>query len=467
MRIPTQGINLVISIIVARILMPKDFGIMGITMMLIGYSNLLTNFGFNEAIIQKRINDKKTLNSIFTFDLSISTLFAIAFFLVAGHIAAFFKSPECKDVIKIMSSVFVITSFIGLPQAILRRDMNFKILSLLDLGQSLLMSSVTLVLALNNFGYWALAYGQLMPLLLMTIVFCVKAKWFPVISYTHNSMKGIINFGVWNFMKTQLGFIAQHTDRFIIGKWLGTTNLGFYDKALAIAETPYNSLTMNINSVMFSSFSRNGENKYQLQETFKKSLGLISFINFPIYLGLIVIAPYFVHVLLGSKWSPMIIPFQIILSGGLMKAFSGLTASLNVGVGKYKGHTIRFSIALVIFIMACILLVKFGIAGIALSYLVYCIVQVLLWMNLSLKNIDLLWKDVLLSILPGGTASALMFIVTQVVSHSIFSNYSITNMILVIMTGGILYSSYMLLDNSALTVELRNLVWNDIKKRLP
>ena len=294
LKIPGQIVSFGISIFVARILVPNDFGIMGIAMMLIGYTNLFTDFGFGEAIIQKRIENKRTLNSIFTMNLAVSLLLAALFFLSSGYIAGFFKSPECKNVIKVLSAVFVVTSFSAVPSAMLRRDMNFRTLSLISLTSSLLMSFITLLLAFNSLGYWALVFGQLIPSLLMTAVLCYKARWVPAVAYDHSAMKSLFNFGIWNFTKSQLGFIAQHTDKFIIGRWFGTTSLGFYDKAMNLATMPANSFAMNINSVMFSSFSTNKKDKYLLQTHFKKGLSLISFINFPLYIGLIVIAPYFV-----------------------------------------------------------------------------------------------------------------------------------------------------------------------------
>ncbi|HET6465446.1 MAG TPA: lipopolysaccharide biosynthesis protein, partial [Nitrospiria bacterium] len=334
--IPSQIISFVISILVARILDPKDFGIMGIVMMLIGFSNLLANFGFNQAVIQKGIHDKKLLSSIFTFNLAMSFGLTLVFFLLSGYMADFFKVPECKDVIKVMSPVFIIGSFAGIPNAILRRDMNFKAVSLIDFFQSFLMSIITLILAMKGFGYWALVYGQLIPSVVITITLYIVTQWVPIAYYNQSLMRSVFHFGMWNFINTQLGFVAQQTDKFIIGRWLGPAALGLYDKAKSVGEMPYNSLIININGVMFSSFSRLNNNKLELREQFKKSLTLLSFINFPIYLGLIIIAPYFVYVLLGDKWAPMIMSFEIILVSMLFKSFGGLVASLNIGIGKYK-----------------------------------------------------------------------------------------------------------------------------------
>ncbi len=466
LNIPGQIASFVISIIVARILMPNDFGIVGIGMMLIGYTNLFTDFGFTQAIIQKQIEDKKTLNSIFTVNLSISVFFAVLFFISSGYIADFFRSPECKNVIKVLSIVFVITSFSAVHSAILRRDMNFRTLSLINVGSSILMSLITLLLALNSLGYWALVFGKLIQLLVFAVIICYTVGWVPAINYDHSSMKDVFQFGAWNFTKTQLGFLSQHVDKFIIGRWLGTASLGFYDKAMSLASMPINSLTMNINSVMFSSFSTNKEDKYLLQRHFKKGLSLISFINFPIYIGLIIIAPYFVYSFLGEKWAPMIRPFQIILIGFITKTFGGLTASLNVGIGNYKKHTIRVSIALAVFVVSCFFLLTFNITGIALSFVIFSIVEIYMLMDLALKGIGLAWKESVMPIYPGVTASVLMLLITSFLSHFLLSDYSFANMLIITIVGISSYCVYILLDRSTFTQEFKTLAGRDIKNIL-
>jgi len=461
-RVPAQLITFVISIIVARLLMPKDFGIMGICMMLIGYANLFTNFGFNEGIIQKNIKDKKILSSIFTFDITISSAIAIIFCLSSGLIADFFQTPECKLAIRVSSLSFIITSFLGLPQAILRRDMNFKAVAIIDVIQSLLMSVSTLLLAIKGLGYWALVYGQIIPLSVVAFISCIKAKWVPIVYYNQLVMKSIYNFGVWNFLKVQLWFISQHVDRFIIGRWLGPVNLGYYDKGMSLGMTPLSFLTMNINAVMFSSFSMNKEDLRKVKMSFLKGIALISFINYPLYLGLIIVAPYFVNSILGNKWLPMTLSFQIILLGLVFKSFVGLTANLNVGIGKYKEHTIRSFYALIILTICCILLFKYGIIGISFGFLIYCVIEILLLLDLANKNIQLKWHEIIKYMAPGFVGSIIMFLVTFLASFYQFQEHSVSNLVIISVIGFITYCLCLLFDKSEVTVGFKQHMFEDM-----
>ena len=463
-RIPVQILNFVISIIVARILMPKDYGILGISMMLIGYANIFTNFGFNQAIIQRQIFDKKTLNSIFTFDLSISILIAAGFFSTAGFVAEFFRTPECAKAIRVLSLFFIITSFTGIPHAILRRDMNFKAFTLLETMQSGLMSLITLLLAITGWGYWALVYGQLVPLLVITIALCIIAKWSPFIYFSNSLMKRVYDFGIWNFLRSQLNFVSQHIDKFIIGRWLGLVSLGFYDKSMSIAIVPSSSILMNINAVMFPSFSMSQGSKGELKEYFRKSLTLSSIIASPIYTGLIVVAPYFVYSLLGEKWSPMILPFQIILFGFVFKSFLGLIVNFNIAVGKYRNHSLRLLASVIVFILACSLSLRFGLKGIAFSFVVFSCTTFILGMSLSISQIDMPWTQVIRAILPGLLSAIIMGLSVKTVSYYFLEKYTIANLIFLSIIGAIIYLFCLFIDRTKATKELRKMLLGDVKK---
>ncbi len=445
--------------------MPKDFGIMGITMMLIGYANLFTNFGLGDAIIQKQIRDKKVLNSIFFFNLVISSILVITFLFFAEMISEFFNTPECKTAIQIMSLVFIINAIAIVPGSILRRDMDFKALAIIEVLQSVLMSVITLFLAWRGYGYKALIYGQLIPTIVRSIALCYKSWYLPFIYYNHSLMKEIYSFGGWNLLRIQLLFASQHVDRFIAGKFLGPVLLGFYDKALSLSTTPNNAITMHINSVMFSSFSSHKDDLVQLQESFKKGMALIALITFPIHVGLIVVAPYFVNCLLGINWSPMIFPFQVILLGTVVKSLGGMTTSLNIGVGEYRANTMQFFYAFLVFTFCCIIFLSKGINGIAISFLIFSVTEILLLLRLSLKSIRLRWWELVKTLAPASFATIVMYLITALLSNTLLKEQTILNMIFIVMIGALVYATYLIFDQSLVTASFRRQLKEDFITR--
>jgi len=464
-RIPVQAVTFVISIVVARMLNPEDFGIIGIVMMLLGYANMFTNLGFNQAIVQKDIRDKRTLDSIFTIDFLISTLLAALFYITSGQVAKFFKTPQCESVLKVMTLVFVITSFYAVPHGILRRDLKFKTFALIETSQNLSTSALTLILAILNLKYWALAFGQLVPLAFASIVFAIKAKWYPSIFYSHRQMKEVFDFGIWNFLRAQLVFVTQHIDKFFVGKWLGAFELGLYDKSKSLAGMLNNAVLININAVMFSNFSKNKNFPEQLQEDLKKALVLQSLIIFPVNVWLIVISPYFVHALLGSKWDPMILPFQVILVGSTFRNFDGLITAMNIGAGKNREQTLRVLIAVVALAISCLFLLKLGIKGVAWSFVVFSIILIALGTLLTKSFIQISWKDIFRSVRCGLLSSLIMGLLVWSISFFI-QEHSIVNFVILSVIASVIYLALLVACPGEDVRQIRNEVLLDLKRKV-
>jgi len=462
LRIPVRIICFLLSIIVARLLEPSDFGILAVAMMCIGYANLMTNFGLGEAIIQQTITCKKTINSIFSVDLLLSVFIAIIFVIGAGGIASFFHDMRSTNVIRVMSLVFIISSFSVIPISILRRDSKFQIFSMYEMTKNLSMSVLTLILAYFNFGYWALAYGQLIPLFIFTVIICVKTRWRPGISFEFNLLRTVISFGGWSFLRTQANFFTSQIEKIIVGRALGSYSLGIYDKAKSIAIVPSQTIFMNINSVMYSSFSKNKSDNDSLLNHFSKSIFLISIISFPVYLGFVLISPYFVKVLLGDKWFEMVIPFQIVLSGYLFKAFGGILTTFNVAVGNYKTQTIYTIFSGLLLIILCFFLINYGVIGMSIAFFIYCITEFLLYVYLSLSLLKINIIYFLKYIFTGTWSSTMMFFATKYLAVNYFLEQNLFNLIMIILIGGIIYGFCVLIDFTKYSKDFKRKIFGDM-----
>jgi PST family polysaccharide transporter len=467
LRIPAQIIFFITSIIIARILDPKDFGIVGISMIIIGYIDLLTNFGFTQAIVHKKIRDLNVLNSIFTFNFVISIFLSVLLFVFAENIACFFNADESMHAIQVLSVMFIVTAFHIVPIANLLRDMRFRELVVAELIKRLSSAFFTLTLALTGFGYWSLVLGHLITGVIIAVWLCVKARWLPSIIYIHNRMKTLFDFGLWNLLNAQLTFYADNIDKVLMAKFHGLLLLGFYDKSQSVARFPISSLMMNINAVMFSSFSKDQDEKSRVEKNFLKSLTLVSVIGFPVYTGLMIVAPYFVYGLLGAKWSPMISSFQIILGGCLLRTIYGLSSELNIGIGNYRRNVLRLFVSAVILTAACFFLLKYGLIGISCSFLIYSFVVTLLGLSLAKKGIGISWIHIVRSVLPGFRSSLIMSSVVILLSRVYFVSYTISNLFALSLIGAALYFILVMIEKNDIVKDMKTSVINDIKGVLP
>ncbi len=221
-----QIIQLAVSVVIARILDPFDFGVMAIGSMVIYYSNSLSDFGFINAIVQKKDIRDIHINSVFTLNFCISVLLTSLMMLLAVPIGHYFKSPESISVIMVLSSIFILKTFYDINLATLRRSVDFKFIAKLGLFQGVFQSATALLFAFLGMKYWSLVWSTLISTLAATVLMIFKSEWHPKFQYSHQEMKKIYGFGFWNFIGVQTYFINMYVAEVIIGKYMGAHTSG-------------------------------------------------------------------------------------------------------------------------------------------------------------------------------------------------------------------------------------------------
>jgi PST family polysaccharide transporter len=245
-------------------------------------------------------------------------------------------------------------------------------------------------------------------------------------------MKSIYSFGIWNFIRVQFFFINQYITQVVVGKVFGPAALGFFEKAYQLASTPRESIATQINSVMFSSFSRIQHDSNKVKEWLIKILIMESIILLPMMLGIIGVSDHFIIVLLGEKWAPSIIPLQILSLGLICQIFNGLIASLNVGIGRYKKQTLLEFPATIIFIVLCFFLKKWGINGISTAYSISMLILAIFTFSLSKKALSLPGAELLTKVSPYLFINTLMFILVRVLASTLLAQHTISNLVTLI-----------------------------------
>ena len=464
LKIPYEIFKFAMSIATARILDPSDFGIVSVATFAIYYSNSFTNFGFNQALVQRKEITDGHINTVFTFDLIVSILFTILIFISAGTIAEFFNSPESKNVIRVLSVVFIFTALHDLPYVLMRREIEFKVIAIVDMAREVSMSIITLILAYSGFKYWAIVWGLLVPLFFAMLYLIYKLNRTLKLSYHHASLVELFNFSIWSFANMQVSFISNRIDRIVIGKALNVTSLGIYEKAKGLIQMPSHSIVENITTVLFSSFSRAQDNKDEIKKIFNKGLIIISALNFPIFFGIYSIAPHFVLVLLGEKWEPMILPFQILAISGIFASLNGLLSALAISTGHYKQYVLRFSASTCILVMGVILVANSGIEAVAAILILYTLILFILSFNLVKNVFEMKWMNLFSCVLPALSSSIFMFIIMETGKFYFFSDITIINLIMLVFLGGVIFTFSMAVIPSNALGEIRGSIYRDGRK---
>jgi PST family polysaccharide transporter len=321
-------------------------------------------------------------------------------------------------------------------------------------------SLLTLGLALAHYGYWALALGQLIPSVLFTAYVCSRVRWRPTVGYRHSAMRKVLDFGFWNVLKTQLEFVLGHVDKVFLGRFAGMTDLGYYDKAQSIAVVPSGSFIASLNAVLFSSFSQRKDDSEDVRELLRKGLMTVSVLSFPVYAGLVVVAGPFVVGLLGAKWSPMIVPFQIVALAFTVRSTLGFLVAVNVALGQYKAYTIRYAVAGCVFIAACALLIPYGPTGIAAAFLLFAAVSVGLGLQQAVGTLALPWSEVLRACWPATKATLCMLTATVPLSFAL-PGRTLVNLVLIALTGASVYAACLSLESNLRFLALKRAMFAD------
>lgn len=445
-KVINQLFTFTLSIIIARILSPSDYGVMAIVLIIASYVQILNNFGMNQALIQKKEISNVQINSLFTLQFSFSLLLACIVYFTSDFISGIFNSKESEELLQIFSIAFITTSFVGVSQGILKRNMEYVKLAKIEFICMCSNYISTLMFAVIGYKYWALLYGQIIYRLLfaMLLLYAVKKIWFPKIFYSHKDMKALYEFGLWSFMRTQLLYLRKNVSLIVIGIFNSATNLGYFQKALNLSNKPAASFNLPLNSVMFSSFSRLQNNKTESKKWFIYIFTMQTIIIFPIYIGLIFLAPKAILIILGNKWSGSILPFQFLCAYQILNCYVSSITSFNVGVGAHKTHTKRIALGtLILVILTCILGYIYGIVGACASLLVAGLYWLLSCINISFQCMSMSFSEFSKNLIPYFIINIFLMTILFVLVH-FFNKVNIAHLILTICISVFLYVSILM-----------------------
>jgi len=363
----SQFILLISQIVLARLLDPRDFGLLGMLAIFIAISQAFIDSGFDNALIQKKDANQTDYSTVFFFNISIGVVLYLILFFTAPLIADFFRSPELVQLTRVVCLILVVNSF-GLIQFVkFKIEMNFKAIAQVVVIANLLSAALGIVLALLNFGVWALAAQVIGIYFFRSILFWVKSTWRPSMVFSIKSFKGLFNFGSKLLLSGLISQTFENIYLLVIGRMFSATALGFYDQAKKFQQVPVATLAQVVGNVTFPAFSKIQDENEKLRLGFRKLIKLLVFINFPIMIGLAVMADPLLVVVLGDKWEPSVPYFQLLCIAGMIYTLH----SSNLNILKVKGRSDLFLyleiIKKAIVVLAIIIGLKWGIIGLIIG----------------------------------------------------------------------------------------------------
>ncbi|MDX8339302.1 lipopolysaccharide biosynthesis protein [Draconibacterium sp. IB214405] len=337
-QIANLGITFIVGITLARILSPREFGLIGMITIFIAVSYTFVNGGFTQALIRKKNCTDTDYSTVFYFNLLISIVFFILLYIFSPAISSFFKEPELMLILQVLGSLLMIDALGLIQRTILIKNINFKLQAKISLISSLCSGVIAIVMAYKGFGIWSLVAQRISRQLIKTLLLWTWNRWIPALQFSKESFKELFGFGSKLLVSGLIDTIYQQIYLLVIGKFFSAQELGYYTRADQFKNLPSQNLNGIINQVTYPVLSSIQDDIPRLRNSYKKLIRSTMFITFVLMLGMAAIAEPMIITLIGEKWRSSILLLQMLSCVGM---FYPLQA-LNLNMLKVQGRSDLF-----------------------------------------------------------------------------------------------------------------------------
>lgn len=301
-RILAQLVSFIVSVVLARLVLPDDYGAIAMVLVFINVANVFVTSGIPTSLIQKKDADKLDFSSVFYFNLVLSVILYLILFLTAPFIADFYNLEILSPVIRVLGIRLIVASVNSVQHSYVSRNMMFKKYFWSTLFGTLISGVVGIALAYKNYGVWALVAQYMTNTTVDTLVLFITVKWRPSLEFSFSRVRRLFKFGWKILFEGVSNTLANELQNFIIGKVYTKGDLAYYTKGQQFPSLIVNNITASIGSVLFPAMSDEQDNKNSVLDILRNSVRLTSYVVYPMLTGLAVVASPLISVLLTDKW---------------------------------------------------------------------------------------------------------------------------------------------------------------------
>lgn len=376
LRIASQLMRFATLIVLARLLVPEDFGLLGITLLTLAVLEVFSTTGFREALVQKSGDTEQFINTAWTVHAIRGVILYGLLYFAAPFVADFFDSPAVTPLLQVAGVSLVLRGFSNIRVLYFQKELRFSKEFIYQITGSLVQVGLSVSLALMYRSVWALVLGHVAGEFTRFIFSYILARQSPSFDFNRVYFKEMFTFGKWIFGSSILLFLITRGDHAFVGKLLGATALGFYQLASRISDLPTTEITYVISQVTFPAYSRMQDDIPRLREAYLRVLQLTTFLSFPIAGMIIVLGGDFTRLFLGEKWLPMVPAMQVLALAGMIRSVAATTGPIFHATGKPKVGTIFQLVRLAVLVAAIYhLSVSHGILGTSIAVCISILVS--------------------------------------------------------------------------------------------
>lgn len=443
-----QGMQVVVSLVLARLLVPEFFGLLGMAEVIMGFAYVVQDLGLQGSIIQrKRISDD-LISTLFWVNLAMCLLLGGVMVGIAPAASWMYQDPQVAPIVAVLTVNFVFAGFTMIPSAMLTRQMAFKKLAVREITSVLVSGAASITLALLGWGVWALVAGSLAGSAMQMILINFLCPFRPRLAFDREGLRECLGFGLNLTGFSIFNYFARNADKLIIGAFLGPVALGYYALAYKLMLLPRDAVTNVVSRVLFPAFSRMQNDDARLKAAYLRACGAIAFVTFPMMFGLLAVARPFVEVVLGDKWLPAVPLICVLATVGMLQSLESTIGNLFLAKGRADLQMYVGVAKGTILVCSFLVGILWGIEGVVFSY---ALTNFVLWpptLWIAFRLVDGLYlRDFLRVILHPTAIAGIMALLVHgclVWLDHLVVNQSLS-LLICVSFGGLVYGSLVLL----------------------
>lgn len=454
-----QLITFAVSIILARILLPKEFGLIGMIAVLMGIGTTLFDGGMTSSLIRSKNLEKSDYSTVFIFNLLVSFVVYLLVFLLAPFIADFYDQPILKNITRWYALSFIFSAFGSVQNTILTKAMMFKKQALLTVPSLLVASIVALLMAKFGYGVWSLVGMTLVNTFLLSLILWLTSKWKPTLEFSIKKFKKHFNYGYKLTLSGVLDIIFSNIYQIVIGRFFSASTVGYYTRANQLMMMPVANVSTALNKVAFPLFAEMQNDNDRLRNAYKKIMLLVLFIVNPIIVLMLILAEPLTVFLFTDKWLPMVPLFKIICLSGLLYPLH----LYNLLILQVKGRTDLFLkleiVKKVLAVVVLILSFYYGLYGLLWGQFIFSILALFINSYFAGLMINYTMMQQLKDMIPLFVLSGFVGVCLYAIDHFVLNHLvNIVRLLVSAVCGTILYLSTAYLFKFESLLEIKNII---------
>lgn len=329
-----QGTQFIIGVVLARLLLPEEYGLVAMALVFITVFYVFVDSGFSSAIVQKKKLSNSDLSTVFYLNLGVSVVVFTLLYFSAPWIADFYDQKQLINIVRVLSLIIILYAFTIVQNSLLKRDIKFKLKTRIEIVSQILSGIIAIYLAYKGYGVWALVWKTLFNQIFINIQLWLTNNWFPSIVFSKNSFKELFTFSSKLLISGIIDKVYTQMNRLVVGKFFPAAELGYYTRAEQFQNLPSHAISNSLMSFLLPVFSKMQEEPVRMKKAAQRVLKIVMFFNVNAMILMGILAGPIIQILLGDKWLPTVPYLQLLIFVGVFYPMHAINVQILTALGR-------------------------------------------------------------------------------------------------------------------------------------